>query len=241
MSAFISQFDLIAFDADDTLWNNEDLYTHAQYQLKSMLDSFAPPDQTGSLLYVLESRNIPLYGYGIKGFTLSMIETAVQISNGVIPSTEILKIIQVAREMMTAPVQMLPHAADVIRQLSEHCPLMIITKGDIFDQERKIERSGLQSHFKHIEIVSQKTPESYAALLEHYQIAPCRFLMVGNTLRSDILPVVDIGGWGVYIPQANNWSHEHASPTEKQKQSFVELEHLGQLPLLLENWPLNHP
>lgn len=239
MTGSCPRFDLIAFDADDTLWNNEDLYTHAQVQLKSLLSPYAAPEVTGQTLHDLESRNIPLYGYGIKGFSLSMIETAIQLSGGQIPAGEIQKILLMAREMMTAPIQMLPHVPETIAQLSAACPLMIITKGDIFDQERKIERSGLQTFFRYIEIVSKKTPESYAALLINLNIAPERFLMIGNTLRSDILPVVNIGGWGVYIPQANNWVHEHALPTEEEKRSFIEIEHLGQLLPLIQNWPLN--
>jgi putative hydrolase of the HAD superfamily len=226
-------FDVIAFDADDTLWHNETLYAQAQEQFRRLLAPFADAEQVMQTLYETEMRNLDAYGYGIKGFTLSMIETAIAVTNGRIAAREIETIIGFAREMIAADVRLLEGAAEALAALAPAYDLMLITKGDLLDQERKLARSGLRDYFKQVEIVSQKSSASYQALLQKHAIDPRRFLMVGNSLRSDILPVMAIGGQAVYVPHDLTWAHETVEP-QPHENSYHELAHLGQLPPLLE-------
>ena len=198
----------IAFDADDTLWANEDLFVATQQQYMQLLAPFRA-DWDAEELHAAERRNLAYFGYGIKGFTLSMIETAIEVSNGAIPGRDIAKIIDMARAMVHAPLPLLPGVAELIPQLSTKYSLMLITKGDLFDQEAKIARSGLADSFRHIEIVSEKSPHAYQRILQRYDINPQSFVMVGNSLRSDILPVIAIGGHAVHIPYHLTWAHEH--------------------------------
>ncbi len=228
-------FDIIAFDADDTLWHNETLYTAALDGLKLLLASYAPPEQVAHTLFETEMRNLAYYGYGIKSYALSMIETAIQISAGKIDGQGVLQVIGLARDMLNADIQLFDHAQQVITRLSAVYPLMLITKGDLLDQQRKLARSGLKPCFHYVEIVTDKTPESYAGLLERYHIDPARFLMVGDSLRSDILPVIALGGCAVHIPYHITWAHEHIDLTDEQRQHFYKLDHLGQLPDLIES------
>jgi len=179
-------------------------------------------------------RNLPHFGYGIKAFALSMIETAVELTEGRIEGRDIQTIIDAAKEMLTSEVELLEHVADTVAQMAQSYALMLITKGDLRDQEAKIARSGLGEHFRYVEIVSDKSAASYAALLKRYSIAPERFLMVGNSLRSDILPVLELGASAVYIPYALTWAHEAADRPTAELPGFYELEHLGQLPRLLD-------
>lgn len=221
-------FEAIGFDADDTLWHSEILYAEAQAQLRQMLGGYAAPDRIDAVLHATEMRNLALYGYGIKGFALSMIEAALDVSADRLTGREVRQVLAAARHMLSADLQLLDHAAEVVAQLAQTYPLMLITKGDVFDQERKIERSGLRSYFRQIEIVRDKTAEVYAALLNKHHIAPERFLMVGNSLRSDILPVVELGGYAIHIPYHITWAHEHIDAPDID--GYVTLEHLGQLP-----------
>jgi len=227
--------DVIAFDADDTLWDNETLYTLTQDKFKELLSGYRSTEGIEEELYQTEIRNLGHYGYGIKSFTLSMIETAIELTGGQIRGSDIREIIGFAREMMKAPVKLLEGAEEVVRALSGSHPLMIITKGDLFDQESKIARSGLADCFSHVEIVSQKTADTYRALLDTYHIPPGRFLMVGNSLKSDILPVVAIGGKAVYIPHPLTWAHERVANPGKGQNEYFELEHIGLLPPLVES------
>lgn len=226
-------FDLIAFDADDTLWHSEALFAGAQDKFKQLLAQYHDMAYIEQKVEQIELENLQYYGYGVKGFTLSLIETAIELTEGRIQGTEIQQVIRLAKEMLTAEVQLLEHVEESIARLAGVYPLMIITKGDLFDQEAKIARSGLGEYFQHIEIVSDKTQDNYAALLAKYRVAPARFLMVGNSLRSDILPVVTLGGRAVYIPYHITWTHEKALPADEDREKFFELEHLGLLPALL--------
>jgi putative hydrolase of the HAD superfamily len=226
------KFETIAFDADDTLWHSENLYAATQSEYRQLLGGYAAPDQVDRVLHETEMRNLPLYGYGIKGFALSMIEAALDISANKIQGHEVQRVLHLARHMLSAELQLLDHAAEVVAQLAKTYPLMLITKGDLFDQESKIERSGLKSHFHQIEIVSDKTPEAYATLLAKHNLEPAKFLMVGNSLRSDILPVVELGGYAVHIPYHITWAHEHVENTGTA--GYETLEHLGQLPAAIE-------
>ncbi len=198
----------VAFDADDTLWANEDHFVSAQAQYQAILAPYRA-DWDAQELYETEQRNLAYFGYGIKGFLLSMIETAIQITDGAVSSREIGQIIDIGRAMVHAPLDLLPDVADVIPSLAPHFHLMIITKGDLFDQEAKIARSGLADYFRHIEVVSDKTPAAYERILRRYDINPQEFVMIGNSVRSDILPVVDIGGYAVHVPYHLTWQHEH--------------------------------
>lgn len=226
--------DLIAFDADDTLWHNETLYTAVQEKFQSLLAPYGSSQEVEAALYRTEMANLPEFGYGIKSFTLSMIETAIQMSGGSISANDLLKVVDYAKTMIRAEVQLLEGVADTVAQLAGRYDLMLVTKGDLLDQERKLSRSGLLEHFKHIEIVSDKTPERYAVLLAGHNLAPERFLMVGNSLRSDILPVIAIGGRAVYIPYHLTWAHESEVEPHLMNEGYWELEHISQLPELLE-------
>jgi putative hydrolase of the HAD superfamily len=229
----MTTFDLIAFDADDTLWHSETLFVGAQDKFKQLLAQYHDMAYIEQKVEQIELENLQYYGYGVKGFILSLIETAIELTEGRILGAEIQQVIRLAKEMLTAEVQLLEHARECVAQLASVYPLMIITKGDLFDQEAKIARSGLGQYFQHIEIVSDKTRDNYAALLARYRVTPARFLMVGNSLRSDILPVVALGGRAVYIPYHITWSHEKALPADEDREKIFEIEHLGLLPALL--------
>jgi putative hydrolase of the HAD superfamily len=227
-------FDLIAFDADDTLWHNERLYINAQAKLARLLSPYRNAQVVGERLYQIESRNIKYFGYGIKSYTLSMIETAVELTEGRISGGDTFSIIGLAKEMLDAPVELLEHAVETVSHLAARYRLMIITKGDLHDQETKVARSGLERFFQHIEIVSEKDRRNYERLLEGQSIDRARFMMVGNSLRSDILPILELGGWAVYIPYQTTWQHEAAEAPPAGQAGFFQLENLGLLPALLE-------
>lgn len=220
----------IAFDADDTLWANEDHFVSAQAQYQAILAPYRA-DWDAQELYETEQRNLAYFGYGIKGFLLSMIETAIQVTDGAIKSTEIAQIIDIGRSMVHAPLDLLPFVEQVIPSLATHTQLMIITKGDLFDQEAKIARSGLADYFRHIEVVSDKTPTAYERILRRYDISPSEFIMIGNSLRSDILPVIDIGGNAIHVPYHLTWQHEHVdiAPHERRWQECAHLADVEQL------------
>ncbi len=228
------KFDLIAFDADDTLWHNEILYTEAQGKLRELLSGYADGDTVDQRLYQTEMSNLKLYGYGIKSFTLSMIETAVELTRGRIEGTEVLQIIGLAKEMLTSQTRLLDHAEETVRELARSYELMMVTKGDLLDQQSKLSQSGLGDCFRYIEIVSQKTQRTYEVLLAKYRVEPQRFLMVGNSLKSDILPVLALGGIAVYVPYYTTWAHEAVDSQPTGRDGYYELEHLGQLPSLIE-------
>jgi putative hydrolase of the HAD superfamily len=230
----MSAFDVIAFDADDTLWHNERLYVDAQTRFAQLLGRYHNPEWIGARLYQTETQNIQHFGYGIKAFALSMIETAVELTEGRLAGQDVQALIDLAKEMLSAEVQLLEYVGETIPQLAAKYRLMVITKGDLLDQETKITRSGLGQYFQYIEVVSQKTKEIYARVLGRYSIAPERFLMVGNSLKSDILPILELGGNAVHIPYETTWLHEVASPPPEGQTGYYPLEHIGQLPVLLE-------
>ncbi|MCS6938708.1 MAG: HAD family hydrolase [Roseiflexus sp.] len=227
----------IAFDADDTLWHNENLYSITQERFKRLLAPFQDVATIDQRLYATEMRNLAFFGYGIKGFTLSMIETAIEVTDGRIGAREIRQIIDFARDMLRAPVELLPGVRETIASLSNSYRLMIITKGDLFDQESKIARSGIADYFQHIEIVSEKTPDTYAAVMKRHGIEPHRFLMVGNSLKSDILPVVEVGGNAVYIPYHLTWEHERVIDEGAIAGRYATLSHISELPSWLARLP----
>jgi putative hydrolase of the HAD superfamily len=222
---------VIAFDADDTLWHNEHFYKDTEEKFKELLLAYMPGHYISRELLKTEIQNLPLYGYGIKAFTLSMIETAIKISGKSVTGDDIEKIIQYAKEMLNQPVEILEDVEDVLKSLTGKYRLVMATKGDLLDQERKLMKSGLESYFHHIEIMSEKKEADYEKLIKHLDIQPGQFAMVGNSLKSDVLPVLEIGGLAFHIPYHVTWDHE----VIKHK---VEHENLIQLNQLKEI--LNH-
>jgi putative hydrolase of the HAD superfamily len=227
-------FDIIAFDADDTLWHNERLYSKAQDKLAGILAGYDVNEKVREELYAREVQNIPIYGYGIKSFALSMIELSIELTKGNLQAKDVAKIIDIAKEMLTAEVDLFEHAQSTVGELSKSFDLMVITKGDLLDQELKLKRSGIDEHFRCVEIVSEKTHEVYSSILSKYRIEPKRFLMVGNSLKSDILPVVQAGGHAVFVPYDLTWAHENLTDQKIDKSAYHELENLGQLPALVD-------
>lgn len=222
-------FDLIAFDADDTLWENEAYYQQGREIFHQIMALYNIPADLDARLDVVENRNIPYFGYGVNSFVFSLIETAIQVTNRAISAVDIERIMEIAHQMHTQKVDLYDHVEPVLRQLSQSYPLMLITKGDLLHQQSKLRRSGLSRYFKHVEVVADKTQEIYSSILEEHHVDAARFLMVGNSMRSDILPVLELGGHAVYIPSKLVWFHEHRDLPDELAANFVELEHLGQV------------
>jgi putative hydrolase of the HAD superfamily len=229
----MQQFEIIAFDADDTLWETERLYVNAQAGLRAMLSRYVADANMDERLYETEMHNLVHFGFGIKAFAISMIETAIEFTGGRISARDIQTIISAAREMMLAEIELIEHVPETIAALAKRHTLMLITKGDLRDQEMKIARSGLAEYFALVEIVSDKNSKTYRAILERQRVRPAGFLMAGNSLRSDILPVLELGAIAVYIPHPLTWAHEKAEPPPAARAGFHHLEHIGQLPDLV--------
>jgi len=225
-------FDVIGFDADDTLWHNESIFTMTQEKFREILSSHGP-EVVDHTLSSTQIKNLKIFGYGIKGFILSMIETYIEITDGEIQGNEIQQILDFCREMLAAPIELLPYVQEVVEELSKKYRLLLITKGDLIDQETKIARSGLADYFTGVEIVSDKNSETYKKILSRHDIAASRFIMIGNSMRSDIVPVVQIGGHAVQIPYYTTWDHEQKHPYIDPK-NFKQLKHIGLLPGLIE-------
>jgi putative hydrolase of the HAD superfamily len=223
----------IGFDADDTLWHNESLFALTQARFRDLLAPYGDAAKIDAQLYATETRNLEHFGYGIKGFTLSMVETAVELTEGRIDGAAIGRILEWGRTMLSAPVELLPDVPGVLEELAGKHPLLLITKGDLFDQESKLARSGLGEYFRHIEIVREKDAGIYARILRKYDIAPQHFLMVGNSVRSDILPVLEIGGRAAHIPYEITWQHEAAHPPHADANGYYHLPNFGALPALV--------
>ncbi len=228
------QITTIAFDADDTLWHNERVFLSAKERYKSLLARYHEPDWIEERLDAAEIRNIKHFGYGIKGFTLSMVETAVELTEGRVKGHEISEIISFAKDMLSAPVDLLDGACETIESLKGEYRLMIVTKGDLFDQETKIARSGLGEYFEHVEIVSNKNPEIYESFLYRQSIAKGEFVMVGNSLKSDVLPVLEIGSNAVHVPYETEWFHERVESDLMEKFEYSSLNSIRELTTWLE-------
>lgn len=199
---------VIGFDADDTLWVNETYFREAETKIARLLAPYETANKIDQELFKTEIKNLPLYGYGIKGFTLSMVEMALEISNHTISNDKISKILDIGKAMLNEPVELLDGVEGALRALSENYRLILITKGDLLDQERKLEKSGLTEYFHHIEILSDKKVVDYSKLLNRLAIKPSEFLMVGNSLKSDILPLVQLKARAIHIPFHTTWLHE---------------------------------
>lgn len=230
----MTKIKVIAFDADDTLWVNEPIFTKTQEQFKLLLEPYLSGPEVDEKLYQAEIRNLRLFGYGIKGFTLSMIETAIELTDGRITGREIQQIIDMGKFMLDHPIEILPNVEATIKQLDADYELMVITKGDLFDQESKIARSGLGIYFDKMEIVSEKDVQTYQNILRKNSIAADEFLMVGNSLKSDILPVSKIGGYAVHIPFHTTWAHEIVEIKPSDGVAYQELADISLLPEYLE-------
>ncbi len=227
----MSNKQIIGFDADDTLWENEIFFYQAQRKFIELHPHIKDPEQA---ILQIEKKNIKFYGYGIKGFILSLLETSVRYSSNQPNFQNIDKIIKIGKEMLAQPIQLLPHAKDTLRHLSEHYTLIMITKGDLLDQQRKVEKSGLLKYFSSIEIVWEKDKQTYLEILQKNNISPKDFLMVGNSLKSDVLPVTKVGGTGIYIPHKFTWKHEEVDSTFDLDR-FVELKNISDLKVWLKN------
>ncbi|MGL3606017.1 HAD family hydrolase [Rhizobium sp. G187] len=217
---------VIGFDADDTLWQNEQYYKLTEQHYRSLLAEFAEGEHISDRLLEAEKRNLAHYGFGIKGFTLSMIETALEITEGRVPSTVIGEILAIGRDLLSHPVECLPHARDALEALAGQYFLVLITKGDLFDQERKLAQSGLGDYFDAVEIVSDKTATTYRRIFGKHGDGPERSMMIGNSLKSDVVPAIAAGAWGVFVPHELTWVLEHVDkPVEAPR--FREIADLG--------------
>jgi putative hydrolase of the HAD superfamily len=224
---------VIAFDADDTLWDNEIFFQQTEKKFFELLEEYLPQHTVARELLQTEVNNIPLYGYGIKSFILSMIETAIRVSDKTISVSVIEKIIAHGREILDKPIQKLEGVDEVLAALQPKYRLVVATKGDLLDQERKLKKSGLEHYFHHTEIMSEKAEADYRKLIRHLDVQPSEFMMVGNSLKSDILPVLAIGGHAVHIPYHVTWGHEKIEK-RVEHENFKEvsaikevLQHLG--------------
>lgn len=232
-------FDLIAFDGDDTLWHNERSYRAARQRFQRLLAA-AGADlseaEVEACVNRTECANLEYFGYGVSSFALSLMETAIAVTGGRVAGGHLRDIIEIARHMLTEEIEVFAGARDVLAALSPAYPLMLVTKGDLLHQTSKLDRSGLRDYFNHIEVVSRKTPDVYRRILDRHGVNPARFLMVGNSLRSDVLPVVEAGGWAAYVPAALSWSHEHADAPEHARQWYFEVPALADLAPLVESF-----
>lgn len=202
--------EIIGFDADDTLWHNEKFFRLTQESFAELLKDHVDPANLDARLLAAEKRNLALYGFGAKGFVLSMIETAIEVSDETLPKSSIKQILDFGHEMLRTPVELLPHAREAVEAAAERYKTVVITKGDLFDQERKVAQSGLAEIFDGVEIVSDKSPDAYRRIFPNYGVDPSAAVMVGNSLKSDVVPMLDAGGWGVHVPHDLTWDLEHA-------------------------------
>ncbi|MEC7963392.1 MAG: HAD family hydrolase, partial [Pseudomonadota bacterium] len=195
----------IGFDADDTLWHNERFFRITQERFADLLRDHADPDHLSDRLLAAERRNLGHYGFGVKGFVLSMIETALEVTENRVPGAVLRELIDAGQEMLQHPIELLPHAQEAVEAIADSHRVLLITKGDLIDQERKLAQSGLGDLFDGVEIVSDKTPEVYARIFADHGDGAVRGLMAGNSMKSDVVPMVDAGGWGVYVPHGEVW------------------------------------
>ena len=229
----------IGFDADDTLWQNEAFFRLTQDRFVVLLADYAEQDHLEDRLLAAERRNLGHYGFGVKGFVLSMIVTAIEVTDGRVPASVISDLMAAGRDMLRHPIELLPHAREAVEALAADHRVLLITKGDLLDQERKLAQSGLGDLFDGVEIVSDKTPAVYTAIFARHSAKAEQTMMVGNSLKSDVLPVLDVGGWGVHVPHGLTWALEQAE-TPKGHTRFRQLSDLGALPDLVVHLQHRH-
>lgn len=229
----------IGFDADDTLWQNEAFFRLTQDRFADLMAPYCAHSEVHAQLLAAERRNLGHYGFGVKGFTLSMIETAIEVSAGSVPAAVIAELIAAGRDMLAHPIHLLPHAREAVEFMAQDHRVLLITKGDLLDQERKLAQSGLGDLFDGVEIVSDKTANTYEAIATRHGVAVEAMLMVGNSMKSDVLPMIAAGGWGVHVPHGLIWAIEHAeAPADHSR--FASLNDLGELPDLVETFKARH-
>jgi len=221
---------VIAFDADDTLWVNEPYFQETEHKFCALLEDYLPHHSVSQELFKTEMQNLALYGYGVKGFMLSMIETALRVSNNTVGLSTIEKAIQYGKDLLEKPIELLDGIEEVLQTLKNKYRLVVATKGDLLDQERKLKKSGLEHYFHHIEIMSDKQEKDYIKLIKHLDIKPEEFLMIGNSLKSDVIPVLAIGGHAVHVPYHTTWAHEKVEQT-------IEHERFSQVTSIRETIP----
>ncbi len=214
MEVDFSNIKVIGFDADDTLWVNETYFREAEEHFASLLEKYETKNKIDQELFRMEMKNLDLYGYGIKGFMLSMIESAMELSNNEVSQATLSQILTLGKEMIAHPVELLEGVKEVLEVLVKKYRLIVLTKGDLLDQERKLERSSLSQYFHHVEVLSDKKETNYQNLLDHLEIDVKEFLMIGNSLRSDVLPILNIGAQAVHVPFHTTWKHELISEVD---------------------------
>ena len=224
MSIDLKNIKVIGFDADDTLWVNETYFRAAEQEFAKLLSQFETPNKIDQELYKMEIKNLPLYGYGVKGFMLSMVEIALELSNYSLSNKTLEKILDIGKDMINKPVELLDDVKEVLQKLSRKYKLIVATKGDLLDQERKLEKSGLLKYFHHIEVLSEKESTNYIKLLNHLDIKPLEFLMIGNSLKSDILPLIEIGAQAAHIPFHTTWQHETVEDSAGNGKNYLTLD-----------------
>ncbi|MGD1958501.1 MAG: HAD family hydrolase [Fulvivirga sp.] len=220
----IDKIKVVAFDADDTLWHNERYFREAEDQFAQLVGEYLPKEEAINVLFSHEMKHLAIYGYGIKGFVLSMVETAITISKDSISSQKIQQILEIGRNMMNKPVELLDGVERVFEALKTDYRLILATKGDLIDQERKLNKSGLEHHFHHIEVMSEKKEADYKRLIGHLDIEAHEFLMIGNSMKSDIVPVLNIGGNAMHIPHEITWQHEIVDKEDIKEHNFLTLD-----------------
>lgn len=220
---------IIAFDADDTLWVNEPYFREAEEKVAKLLSIYETENKINQELYRIEIKNLQYYGYGVKGFVLSMIELALEISNHKINPLVLSKIMDIGKEMLDKPIELLDGVEDVLEVLSRKYKLIVATKGDLLDQERKLQKSGLLKYFHHVEVMSDKNESDYLKIIKHLECLPSEFLMVGNSLKSDVLPLTRIGAAAIHIPFHTTWEHEKVCLTESNSAEYKTLCSLSEL------------
>jgi len=225
----------VGLDGDDTLWQNETRFQLTQTALRDLLRRHVPDADVDTHLAEVEMRNLRIYGYGVKAFTLSMIETAIQVTDRRIPAADLEVILGWGQKMLSAPTELLDGVEAALQDLSRRYELVLITMGDLFDQESKLARSGLADQFKGVEILSEKNVDAYRSLLRRRHIEPGEFVMVGNSLRSDIAPAVALGARAVHIPYPLTWHHEQVPEDSMPKEGWYRLEKIGELGALLDS------
>lgn len=223
---------VVAFDGDDTLWHSEGEFIATQDRLRTLVAPYVDPDELDARLLERERANLATFGYGVKGFVLSMIETAIEVSDGAIPAPDIGTIVDWARSMLDHPVELLPGVRETVEALHGRYQLMVITKGDLLHQESKLARSGLVELLWRVEIVSEKDPDTYRRIFDTHDIDAGHFVMIGNSVRSDILPVLEAGGRAVHVPYHTTWELEHAEP-DRTAEGYWELDRLTDVPELV--------
>ncbi|MEI6866825.1 HAD family hydrolase [Flavicella sp.] len=220
---------VIAFDADDTLWVNEPYFREVEHEVAKLLSAYETENKINQELYRIEIKNLGHYGYGVKAFILSMVELAVEISNYKVPAKIINEILNLGKEMLLKPIELLDGAEEVLQALQGKYKLIVATKGDLLDQERKLEKSGLLNYFHHVEVMSDKKESDYLKIVKHLDIKPEELLMIGNSLKSDILPLVKIGASAIHIPYHTTWLHEQVDEINYAKETYKTFNHIQEL------------